>query len=345
MAQRFNQGSFHPMPLRRIIPSMRLKFFLFLAAVLTLSPVMADWHREEAAIMGTAVAVELWTTDAAKGRALTHSALDEVRRIDRLMSTYRPDSELSQVNTAAAKQPVRVSRELLQLVKQALEYSVITGGAFDITYASAGQHYDFRAGMKPDTAQLSAVLPAINYRHVSIDEANSTIHFLHTGVRIDLGGIAKGYAVDRCIALLADAGITNALVSAGGDTRVIGKRWKRPWQVGIRDPRKQDGIVSMIPLEDTAISTSGDYERYFEENGVRYHHILNPGTGDSAREVHSASIIGQTATDTDALSTSVFVLGVKPGLALINRIPDTEAIIIDSSGLLHYSDGLARVEQ
>ncbi|MGB5260094.1 MAG: FAD:protein FMN transferase [Gammaproteobacteria bacterium] len=331
--------------MRRIIPTMRMKVFLFLAAVLALSPVAADWHREEAAIMGTAVVVELWTTDTAKGRALTQAVLDEVRRIDRLMSTYRPDSELSQINAAAAERPVRASKELLQLVKRALDYSVITGGAFDITYASAGQHYDFRAGKKPDTAQLTEALPAIDYRHVLIDEAGSTIHFLHRGVRIDLGGIAKGYAVDRCIALLADAGITNALVSAGGDTRVKGKRWKRPWQVGIRDPRKQDGIVSMIPLEDTAISTSGDYERYFEQDGVRYHHILNPGTGDSAREVHSASIIGQSATDTDALSTSVFVLGVAQGLALINRIPDTEVIIIDNNGLLHYSDGLARVGQ
>jgi thiamine biosynthesis lipoprotein len=162
-------------------------------------------------------------------------------------------------------------------------------------------------------------------------------------VRIDLGGIAKGYAVDRSIALLRDAGTENALVSAGGDTRVIGKRWKHPWQVGIRDPRKQ-GIMTMIPLEDAAISTSGDYERYFEQDGVRYHHILNPGTGDSAREVQSTSIIGQSATDTDALSTSVFVLGVAKGLDLINRTADTEAIIIDNKGLLHYSDGLARVE-
>ncbi|MDX1697544.1 MAG: FAD:protein FMN transferase, partial [Thiohalobacterales bacterium] len=177
---------------------------------------------------------------------------------------------------------------------------------------------------------------------VLLDEADSSVRFLHAGVRIDLGGIAKGYAVDRGIALLADAGIKAGLVSAGGDTRVLGKRWERPWQVGIRNPR-EEGIVSMIPLEDAAISTSGDYERYFEQDGVRYHHILNPGTGDSARALHSVSVIGKEATATDALSTSVFVMGVEKGLALINRIPDTEVIIIDNKGLLHYSDGLARV--
>jgi thiamine biosynthesis lipoprotein len=304
----------------------------------------AGWHQEEAAIMGTVIAVELWSENDTQGRVLTRAVLDEMRRIDRLMSSYRPDSELSRVNAHAADRPVVVSHELLLLIRRAIDYSVITDGAFDITYASAGQHYDFRGGKKPDRAQLESALPAINYRHIRLDENKDTVSFLRKGVRIDLGGIAKGYAVDRSMALLAEAGVNNALVSAGGDTLVMGKRWDRPWQVGIRDPRK-DGIVSMIPLEDAAISTSGDYERYFEKDGVRYHHILNPGTGDSAREIHSASIIGTEACDTDALSTSVFVLGVEKGLALINRIEDTEAIIIDNRGLLHYSDGLARVSQ
>ena len=328
----------------RIIHAMMTRFILVLILPLLAIPALADWYREEAAIMGTAVAVELWSEDKARSRSLAQSALDEIRRIDRLMSTYRPDSELSRINARAAAQPVVVGDELRALIGQALAYSVTTGGAFDITYASAGQHYDYRAGRKPDTDQLAASVPAIDYRHVVLDEGRGTIRFAHPGVRIDLGGIAKGYAVDRAIALLVEAGIANALVSAGGDTRVIGKRWDKPWQIGIRDPRK-DGIFSMIPLEDAAISTSGDYERYFEQDGVRYHHILNPGTGDSAREVYSASIIGQQAIDTDALSTSVFVMGVRDGLALINRTPDTEAVIIDNRGLLHYSDGLARVEQ
>lgn len=143
--------------------------------------------------------------------------------------------------------------------------------------------------------------------------------------------------------ILARDGIENALVSAGGDSRVIGKRWERPWYIGIRDPRNKTGIVSMIPLEDAAISTSGDYERYFEEGGVRYHHILDPGTGKSTHSVRSASIIGSSATDTDALSTSVFVLGVDAGLELINTLPDTEAIIIDDQGKLHFSTGLAQL--
>jgi len=294
--------------------------------------------------MGTAINVELWHEDAEQGRNLTRSVLDEMHRIDDLMSTYKPDSELSLINANAAEGPVTVSTELLSLIIRALDYSVITAGAFDITYASAGQYYDYRNGIKPSDSQLQQALPAINYRHVKIDPQAATIEFMRQGVRIDLGGIAKGYAVDRSMEILRSAGVENAIVSAGGDSRVIGKRWDRPWNVGIRNPRNKHDIVSMIPLENSAISTSGDYERYFEEGGVRYHHILNPGTGTSPHEVYSSSIIGAVATDTDALSTSVLVLGVNEGLQLINSLPDTEAIIIDSQGRMHYSAGLAQVQ-
>jgi len=323
-----------------------VRIALFLAVLFSLLPPVttADWHRQDAAIMGTTVSVELWHDDAARGRELTDAVMGEMRRIDQLMSSYKADSALSRINADAARKPVTASAELLSLILRALEYSRITAGAFDITYASAGQYYDYRAGKKPDKARLNQALSAIDYHFVKTDRQQSTVEFLRQGVRIDLGGIAKGYAVDRCIQMLQQAGVENALVSAGGDTRVIGKRWEQPWYVGIRNPRDRDGIVSMIPLENAAISTSGDYERYFEEDGVRYHHILNPGTGDSAREIHSASVIGSMATDTDALSTSVFVLGVEKGLQLIDSLPDTEVVIIDNRGRMHYSAGLARLQ-
>jgi thiamine biosynthesis lipoprotein len=335
------------MPFRNIRIACLTHHIRFLAlSTLLLLPLnaMADWYRQEAAIMGTAISVELWHEEREQGTALTQAVLDEMQRIDNLMSTYKPDSELSYINDNAAGVPVTVSTELLSLIIRSLDYSVITAGAFDITYASAGQYYDYRNGKKPSDRQLEQALPAINYRHVKIDPQASTIEFLQQGVRIDLGGIAKGYAVDRSMEILQSAGVENAIVSAGGDSRVIGRRWDRPWNVGIRNPRNKDSIVSMIPLENSAISTSGDYERYFEEDGIRYHHILNPGTGKSSHEVHSSSIIGSVATDTDALSTSVFVLGVNEGLQLINSIPDTEAVIIDNQGRMHYSAGLARIQ-
>jgi thiamine biosynthesis lipoprotein len=317
---------------------------VLLLACLLPATAHAEWHRQEAAIMGTGVNVELWHEDAIQAEALIARVLQEMRRIDRLMSTYKPDSEISMVNANAAVAPVAVSPELFTLIRRALAYSEITHGAFDITYASAGRYYDYRTGRKPTDAQLAESLPAIDYRHVRLDAAAGTVAFTQPGVYIDLGGIAKGYAVDRGMEILRLGDVENALISAGGDSLVIGKRWDRPWYIGIRDPRNKAGIVSMIPLEDTAISTSGDYERYFEEDGVRYHHILDPGTGQSTHAVRSTSIIGRVATDTDALSTSVFVLGVDAGLELINSLPDTEAIIIDRYGALHYSAGLARVK-
>jgi thiamine biosynthesis lipoprotein len=294
--------------------------------------------------MGTVINVELWHEDAAQADSLIAAVMQEMRRIDSLMSTYKPDSQLSLVNATAAITPVAVNPELFALIRRALAYSEITHGAFDITYASAGKYYDYRKGVKPTEAQLAAALPAIDYHHVRLDADTGTVAFTQAGVYIDLGGIAKGYAVDRGMEILRRGGVENALISAGGDSLVIGKRWERPWYIGIRDPRNKAGIVTMIPLEDAAISTSGDYERYFEEDGVRYHHILDPGTGKSTHSVRSTSIIGSTATDTDALSTSVFVLGVDAGLQLINSLPDTEAIIIDKDGELHYSAGLARIQ-
>jgi thiamine biosynthesis lipoprotein len=317
---------------------------IYLLILLLPTCLNADWQKQEAAIMGTVITVELWHEDDNLGKDEVEAIMGEMRRIDDLMSSYKPESELSTINAGAAKGPVTVSKELLGMIERALEYSDITSGAFDITYASAGQHYDYRNNKKPDEAQLQAALPAINFRHVKIDQVASTVEFMHPGVRIDLGGIAKGYAVDRGMNMLQQAGITSALISAGGDTRVIGKRWDRPWHIGIRNPREEGSIVSMIPLENSAISTSGDYERYFVEDGVRYHHILDPKTGTSTNEILSSSIIGQSATDTDALSTSVLILGVEKGMQLIDSISDTEAVIIDNHGDMHYSAGLARAQ-
>lgn len=342
--------------MKPVFPSLRLSILnrssrmnitfrlLSLLALLLPTCIHAHWQHQEAAIMGTVITVELWQEDEALGKSQVESVMNEMRRIDHLMSSYNPESELSAVNSSAASGPVTVSLELLLLIERALEYSNITSGAFDITYASAGQYYDYRKNKKPDAAQLQVALPAIDYHHVKINKSASTVAFMHPGVRIDLGGIAKGYAVDRGMKILQQAGITTALISAGGDTRVVGKRWDRPWNIGIRNPRDGDNIVSMIPLENSAISTSGDYERFFEEDGVRYHHILDPKTGTSTHEIISSSIIGEYATDTDALSTSVFILGVEKGMQLIDSIPDTEAVIIDNKGNMHYSAGLARAQ-
>jgi thiamine biosynthesis lipoprotein len=306
------------------------------------TPARAEWlTRVNDGIMGTRITVEVWSDQPAAGEKAIDAVMDEMRHIDSDMSTYKPDSEVSRVNALAARGPVKISKELFDLLTTALEYSRITNGAFDITYASVGFMYDFRAHHHPDEQQIAAALPAVNYRHVLLDPKTTTVRFSQPGVRIDLGGIAKGYSVDRGIEILQRAGIKHAYVSAGGDSRIIGDRFGKPWIVGIRHPDRKDEVILRLPLVDTAISTSGDYEHYFDENGVRYHHIIDPRTGHSASMVRSATVIAATATRTDGLSKTAFVLGAEAAIKIYEKLGDVEAVMVKPDGKVVYTKGLA----
>jgi thiamine biosynthesis lipoprotein len=305
------------------------------------APARAEWvSRTVDGTMGTRIVVELWTEDHAAGERDIDAVMAKMRQIDTDMSTYKPDSEISRVNAHAAQGPVKISKELFGLLETSLEYSRITEGAFDITYASVGFMYDFRARHRPTEQQIDAALPAVNYRHVLLDRAASTVRFSQPGVRIDLGGIAKGYSVDRGIEILQKRGIQHALVSAGGDSRIIGDRFGKPWIVGIRHPDHKEQVIARLPLVDTAISTSGDYERYFDEKGVRYHHIIDPRTGHSASAVRSATVLAPTATRTDGLSKTAFVLGAEEAIRIYEKLGDVDAVIVRPDGKVLYTKGL-----
>lgn len=291
-------------------------------------------------MMGTLVSVDLWAEDPLLGERLKEEVIAEFSRIDHLMSTYKTDSELSTINRQASSAPIGVGAELHGLIGRAIELSITTEGAFDITYESVGYLYDFRARQHPDARSIAARLDAIDYRAVQLTSEPREVRFSKPGMRLNLGGIAKGYAVERGAALLRAAGVRHAVVSAGGDTRVLGDRRGQPWMVGIRNPRKEGSVVTRLPLVDEAISTSGDYERFFIEQGVRFHHIINPATGMPSIGVRSATVVGPDATTTDALSTAIFVLGVARGLAVIETLAAYEAVIVDHKGQLFYSDGL-----
>ena len=308
----------------------------------TASQAHGEWLRRITdGIMGTRITVELWTDDKDAGEHAIDAVLDQMRHVDETMSTYKPTSEVSLVNAKAADGPMPITRELFDVLTAAHEYSVTTDGAFDITYASVGYLNDFRKHVRPDESQIEKALPAVDYRHVLLDSQRHTVQFSQKGVRIDLGGIAKGYAVDRGIEALEARGVTRAYVSAGGDSRIIGDRFGKPWMVGIRDPTKGEGeVISRIPLVNAAISTSGDYERYFEENGVRYHHIIDPHTGRSASKVRSATVIGPYAMRTDGLSKTAFVLGPEKAMEIYNRIDDIDAIIVELDGTVIHSKGV-----
>lgn len=304
----------------------------------------AEWYEREEAIMGTRIAVQLWSEDPALAERAMDAVIAEMHRTDELMSTYKPGSQLSQVNEHAYERPVQVDADIIDVVEKSLEYSRLSDGVFDVTYASVGYLFDYRKHVHPTDAQIAAALPAVDYRQVVVDHDARTIRFLKPGMRIDLGGIAKGWAVDRGIDILRELGIEHAMVNAGGDTRLLGDRRGKPWIVGIRDPRNEGKVVTRIPLQDEALSTSGDYERYFEEDGVRYHHILEPGTGRSPKAVRSVTVIGPTATHTDGLTKPVFILGVERGLEFIRKVKDAEAIIVDNEGRVFHSEGLAPPE-
>ena len=301
----------------------------------------ADWHSDARPKMGTEVSVYFWHEDAARGDAIIEEVFAEVDRINALMSTYVETSRISDINRRAADEPVIAGEELFQLIRRSLDISVLTRGAFDITYDSVGQHYDFHQRRRPDEATTETERQHINFRYVELDQGQVSVHFAEAGVRINLGGIAKGYVVERGVDILRQHGVENGVVTAGGDSRLLGDRRGRPWMIGIRDPRKDGEVAISVPLEDEAISTSGDYERYFDEAGIRYHHIIKPSSGRPVEGVHSATVFGPDAVMTDALSTSVFVMGVDEGLKLIGCLPDYEAIVIDADGQIFYSTGLA----
>jgi thiamine biosynthesis lipoprotein len=300
----------------------------------------AGWYRREEAIMGTEIMVELQAPSREAAEVAIAAVMSEMHRIDATMSPHKPDSELSRVNAGAAAGPVEVSPGMFGLLSRATAFSKLSGGAFDITFASVGHLYDYRAGVAPDASALADALPLIDWRHVMLDHATHSVRFARPGVRIDLGGFAKGHAVDTAVAILRRLGIAHAMVAAGGDSHVMGSRGDRPWTVAIRDPRREGAVVAVLPLEDVSISTSGDYERFFERDGVRCHHLLDPRTGRSPAGVRSVTIIADDGLTTEAFSKTVFVLGVEEGLRFVDSHSGIDAVIVDAQGALHYSAGL-----
>lgn len=298
------------------------------------------WYRASDAIMGTNIYTEVWADSPELGEQATRAVMQEMNAINQRMSPYIEDSELSKINRLASQSPVEVSKQMFEVLALAQQISDLSFGAFDVTFASVGFLYDYRTKKRPNANELDELLAAVNYQLIELDRENQTVFFKHPNVKIDLGGIAKGLAVDNAIERLRGLGIEHALVTAGGDTRLLGDRLGEPWIVGIRDPRDKDKQAVVIPLVDIAMSTSGDYERYFEDDGQRYHHILSPKTGKSVESVQSVSIIGPQSVYNDALSTAVFVLGVQDGIGLINSLDNFDVIVMDAERKLHYSDGL-----
>jgi thiamine biosynthesis lipoprotein len=261
------------------------------------------------------------------------------------MTVWRPGSDIERLNAAAGVQPVPVSREVREVIAIARQVSDWTGGKFDVTFAALSGLWKFDSQDKDDSiptpAAIAARLPLIDYRLLAVDDSAGTAFLKRKGMRVNLGGIGKGYAVDRGAAILRARGFNDFMIQAGGDLYVAGKRGDRAWRVGIRDPRASgDTPFALLDLTDSTFSTSGDYERFFIKDGRRYHHIIDPATGQPARGVRSVTIAATRAVLADALSTGVFLLGGRDGMALIERLPEVEGVIVTETNQVLVSSGL-----
>jgi thiamine biosynthesis lipoprotein len=315
---------------------------LFILIILS-GPSFSQWRQFSYVAMTTPIELVFWTEDAQQAKAISQEVFKEFDRIEQQMSRYIESSELSRINRLAFKENVIVSPSLFSVLNSAMSVSKLSQGAFDITFASVGYMYDFRKRLKPKNNDIQQNLDLFHYQNVVLDSEKQSIRFTKAGVLIDLGGIAKGYAVDQGTAILKKQGIHYAHLSAGGDMYLLGDKRGAPWIIGVKHPRDDSKQSIVLPLSNTAVSTSGDYERFFiDDQGERVHHILSPNTGKPVKGIMSVTILANNAITSDGLSTAVFVLGVKDGLALINKLKGVDAILIDEFGKVHYSDNLMR---
>ena len=294
--------------------------------------------------MGSELRLSAWTADDAVAQAAFDAVFAEFDRLESLLSVWREGSDVRRLNAAAGERAVPVSAETRDVLAAAREISDWTGGKFDVTFGALTDIWKFdhdQDNRVPDRSEIAARVPLIDYRAIVLDDPPGTAFIARRGMRVHLGGIGKGYAVDRGIALVRSRGLTDFMIQSGGDLYVAGRKDGAPWRVGITDPRGQAGqVFATLDLSDGTLSTSGDYERFFMKDGRRYHHLLDPATGEPARLCRSVSIVADSATLADGLSTGVFILGPADGMALIERLEHVEGVIVTATNEVLISSGL-----
>ncbi|MFQ5455703.1 MAG: FAD:protein FMN transferase [Nitrospirota bacterium] len=291
-------------------------------------------------LMGTIIEITVVSSNEDIANDAMTAAFKEIKRLEGLMSTYLPDSEFSKINNSAGIAPVSVDSEVAELIKTGIEISKLTGGGFNMAIGPAIKLWKITDGEReiPKDEELNQIRDIINYRDIEID--GNTVYLKKKGMRIDPGGIGKGYASDRAEKVLKEKNITSGIVAVAGDLKLFGSHPDGySWRIGIRHPRR-DGLLGNIDMTDVAVSTSGDYERYFIKDGIRYHHILDPDTLRPARRCQSVTIIAKKGILADAMATGIFVLDPDKGMALIENMPDVEGIIVDKDGKIKISSGL-----
>jgi thiamine biosynthesis lipoprotein len=321
--------------------------FLLFALISSCSHSQERLFKETRTSMYTVVEITVSSDSAEKAKSAIDKAFNELDRLARLLNFYSEDSEVSMINRHAGDKPVKVSPETLEIIEKALYVSENTEGAFDITVGPVVHLWDFQNKVLPDGKMIKEKLKLVGYKNVIVDKEKSTVFLKTKGVQIDLGGIIKGYAADRAVEVLKKDGIKSGIVAVAGDIKVFGKRpptgsYNGLWNVGIQNPRQKsdkDEIIAAIGLSDMAISTSGDYQRFFMKDGKRYHHLLNPKTGYPAYNCQSATIITKDAVFTDAFATGIFILGPEKGLDVLKKLR-FEGVIVDKDGKIYVTEGI-----
>lgn len=293
-------------------------------------------------MMGTMVSLTVIADTRESGVRASEAAFGEIARIEALMSPKSVDSDIARLNREAARSPVSVSEETFSLLRTSIEVSLETGGAFDVSFASLGGLWklgseDFRP---PDARMVTRMLPLVDYRKIRLETEGRRVSLALPGMRLGLGGIAKGYAIGRAVQVLRREGVRASIVDAGGDLQVTGDRFGEPWRVGLMHPRKKEIILAFSVRDGEAVVTSGDYERFALHNGIRYHHILDPKTGFPARGLSSVTVTGSDPVMADAYATALFVMGGVRAREFARANPRIEVIFIDEELRIAASKGL-----
>jgi thiamine biosynthesis lipoprotein len=302
-------------------------------------------HRTQRNLMGTVWMVGISGGEEQPATVAANKALDEVARLESILSEWKKDSEVSRVNDQAGIAPVKVGPELMACVTSSLDVARWSNGAFDISWAALRDLWDFgpdSTHVPPSREAVKARLPLWNWHNIRVDAAKSTIFLLKKGMQIGLGGIAKGYALDRASAILQKAGYEDFLIFGGGQVLVHGHRGKRLWRVGIQNPR-DDSYFGFVDVTNASVSTSGDYEHSYFYQDKRYHHIIDPATGFPSEKTASVTVIASTGLWADAVDTAVFVLGPKRGLAALAKAPGgpIDGVMVDPELRVSATPGAA----
>ena len=294
-------------------------------------------------LMGSRFDITVVANDSIQANKYIDTAVAEISRIEKLISSWDDNSQTSEINRNAGAKPLKVDKELFNLIERAIGISKLTDGAFDISYASMDRIWQFDGSMTvmPSEKEIKSSVEKIGYQNIVLDKKNSTVFLKLEGMKIGFGAIGKGYAADKAKTLLISKGVPSGIINASGDMNTWGKQPNNEdWKVAITNPMNKNKVFALLPITNGAVVTSGNYEKYVNFNGKRYTHIIDPRTGYPSTGIISVTVFAPKAELADALATSVFVMGKEAGLDRINQLPKIECIIIDDKGNITKSKNI-----